>query len=84
MWIIGAVMLIALFVAMPNPFFLVILILLGLGYFAEKDQQISKDYHEIEFNERLIIGGVYILLLGTLGLLTVLSYEYLQIVHPLD
>ncbi|ODS38845.1 MAG: hypothetical protein A7315_11725, partial [Candidatus Altiarchaeales archaeon WOR_SM1_79] len=82
MWILGALMLVALFIVRPNPFFLIILILLGLGYFAEKNQQLSKDYYEIEFNERLIIAAVYISLLGILGLLTVLSYEYLQTIHP--
>lgn len=83
-WVIGAIMLVALFIFRPNPFFLIILILLGLGYFSENKQQFSKDYNEIEFYERLIIGAVYILLLVSLGLLTVISYEHLQMVHPLD
>lgn len=83
MWMIGAVMLIALFIARPNPFFLIILILLGLGYFAERGQEKTEEYREVLFNERVIIAGVYISLLGLLGILTVLSYEFLEAVHPL-
>ncbi len=82
MWIIGAIMLLSLFIIMPNPFFLIILILLAWGYFEERKQEQFKNM-EIEFYERIIIGVIYILLLVFLGILTVLSYEELQVIHPI-
>jgi len=82
-WIIGAVMLAALFIAQPNPFFLIILLLLGWGYFAEREQVKPAEYNEILFGERLIIAGIYLSVLLFLTVLTVLSYEFLNVVQPL-